>query len=350
MFLSIFFFLFSASLHNSVYAILPIFVIVLILILKKQGKKLSTYLKTASLAIGVIILFYFPWVLHFVGESKTTISMTLLSDKLFTSSVFQVFDNLLRTIAVFSNTFLPNKNLGLVYAGGFFIIGSFLFYIIFNKRCPQKTYFFILLFAVLQFMLVASLFKATFWFFYLTPILSLIVILIAEVVNTVLSKRFIFRVLKILFIALLAYINIFSFRPLSLSPSFENYREIRSGTKVIGQELVNIRKEEKFDSLNFFRLKVYAKGIESPVTADLPFWSLLEKDFNTRFIKIVDRENSYEFINKDIYIFVVCQSYPVEISQDSECLLPFFNNHKKYIFIKSVYNQAPFSIYLAKKH
>lgn len=64
---------------------------------------------------------------------------------------------------------------------------------------------------------------------------------------------------------------------------------------------------------------------------------------------MVDHGLSYEYLNHDEYIFVVCQSYQWQIDVGKECLEPFFKAHPNYRLVKPVHQQGPFSIYLVNK-
>lgn len=334
---SIFFFFFAASLHNSVYAALPTFALLIFYILKRQKKSIIYYLSVLGVSLTTFLLLYFPWFIHATGGKETEAILRFSYGPLFVLSPAEFLNGFITTTGVFFKSFLFSP-----YIIFLMLIGLLLYFVLQKDRL-KRYYFSILLIATIQFLLVASIFKSTFWSFYLTPVFGLFIILVAETINTVLSRNTLLKVAKVALIILLVKVFSFDFAYFYSGPPLKNERGINAGVQAIKSEVQNI-------SLDSFRFKVYAGGIESLPTADLPFWSLLEKDLNRKFIRVVDSANSYELINRDDYIFVVCQSYPSRIRVDRDCLGPFFKEKNNYRLVKAVFNQEPFLIYLTSSY
>lgn len=337
--LSTFFFFLAASLHNSVYGILPTFTLLTLLILRllKQPKK--SYLFVFLVAFVSFAIFYAPWFIHsFWQPGRATLFFNAAKPFLVSPAVFM--SRLMENTSLLLKSFFLNLDVrGLL---PIFLLSLFA-YVRLCKRRKERIAMVILVGAILQFLVVSSLPQATVWSFYFLPIFGLLAILIAELITAVPSNSTPLRMAKVLLIILLVKVFSLNFQYVRNS----RFANLASAHAVVGAMRETIEKENI--NQREFRMAVYPPMGESPPTSDLPFWVFLEEELNQKFVTIVDADNSYKLINKDAYIFVVCQSLSARIDVVRDCLTPFFAQQKTYTLIRRIYHQELFSVFLAKK-
>ena len=341
---SIFLFLFGGSIHNAAFGLLPIFYFAIFGVLKNQKSPAHHYFFVIVFSILTLTLFYLPWFINLAKDGSFLKFSPFQRFLVAQPSEFAKNFSLVTTTLI--KTFWQNPSfLGSI--SGLVVLACFFVYFANFKRnvLEKRVFFLILFFAIIQFLLISALFRAKIWSFYFTPIFSLFVILIAEVINSVLSKNLIAKTAKLLLIFILIKIFSSNFNFLSFTP-LVNLKHVNEATAAIENKIFETQKREKLPDLNFFQIKVYSTGVESPATSELVFWSKLEKDLNSKFIKVVDSANSFNFLNGNNYLFLICQSTPRRINEEKECLAPFSQEFKNHSIVGKIFSQQPFSIYL----
>lgn len=337
-------FVFAASLHNPPYAILPTFILLILFSLKRQNRPISYYFSALATFGLSLFLTYLPLLIFFV-KHKSSLDSQFAFQKLLVPSSDFIQKFLTTTDTLFSTFFFKENSLS-TYLVLLIIIGT-IWYLRTQKNKEKKQYVLVLVFAILQFLLVSSIFNATVWSYYLTPIFGFFIIFISEITNTLFSKGVALKVVGIITVIFLVKTFSLDFQTLKTNSLLENKRNVENASLALKNEILDIQRSTKQKDLGFFQIKVYAGNIESPKTADLAFWTILEKDLKTKFIQTGDFGNSYKAINKDEYLFVICQSYPNPINVEQECIQPFLEEYKGYRLTRIIYNKEPFLIHLA---
>ena len=342
-------FLLAAALHASVWAILPTFAAATFLILKTQKRPVSAYIFLFGAMVLTFVSLNFGIFFHLV-KYKTAVGVDL--GKFLALNWLEFFSNWQTAASTLISTIFAPQDYGRLALSlavlTVLIVLAACFKVVKKGGVDEKVPFLLIFFAVLQFITVAAIFKAKIWLFYFTPVFGLVMILIAHSINTILSANFVLKSLKILITGLLIIVFSVNFYFFKQTPG-KNYQNIKIPLAAIQTNLSKIQEEDSLKNLNFFQIKVYATGVESTKTADLVFWTSLERELKRKFLKITDLGIGYELINGNNYIFVICHSYTREIKVKSECLEPFTDEFPSHQIVKQIAPNQPFLTYLAKK-
>lgn len=333
--ISIFLFLYSGSLHNPAYGVLPSFAVLSFLILKKQGSPFKNYLFSAFFALGILILFYFTFFVHFL-ENRNELNLPTSFKTIFSFSISPT--------STLINSFFSGDFLAIL------VVTVCALHVCIRLSGKKRIYFYIFLLTLFQFLVVASLFKTTIWDYYFTPIFGIFIILISYVLSETLKRNFLTK--TALAIILLILIIIFSrgFALFKFHKFGSDLELINNASSALGKEIEILQKKEGFKKKDFFTIKKYSLSAESKISDDLVFWSYFEKKMKEKFIKVYDKDFSYKYLNSDEYIFVICQSSESRIINIKlECIEPFSKKYKGYKIIRDVYKDSLFNIFLARK-
>ncbi len=291
-------------------------------------EKREFYVKLLGVAVVSFFIFYGPFFLYLskIGLGAEASPFSFSFNRFLVTSPL-IYGQKLGQIVFFGENLTP------VYI----IIGIFLtfLYLRFQKDRLKKGAIILMIGACLQFILLASIVNASFWQYYLTPIVPIFFLILAEVLLTILAGKRFLLVKVVLFTGLIYLLTdkvsyIAQMRPL------EKYGKISKSVSLM---------EEK-EKEKSFRVLAYAPYSESYPTADLPWTILLEKRLGKKMVRVVDEGNSYKFIGTPEYFFLVCQSYPNTVTVLPECL-EFFERDG-YIVEELIYESDLFSVYAAR--
>ena len=230
--------------------------------------------------------------------------------------------------------------------GIFLLILNFIFLTLYLRQKEhglRKLYIVVLVGIIVVFIAGISLFKATIWHFYLSPLYGISIIVFAE---TIASQKYrLIKALAVLWIVI--FIGQFFIYYPPVIKFFSNAKDVEQAAIVLTKEIRDVQRQKNYPKLNFFLIQVYAQGVETPTVEDLAFWLPLEQKLQRKFIQVNDTTSSFQRLNSSDYIYVVCQSFAKRINVPKECIEPFKKEFSGYKINKEIYKKEPFTIYEA---
>lgn len=368
-------FIFASSIHLSNLLLLPTFLLIIFLILKKRKASLTTH---------ILFMLFFCFCIIFLLVHPQIWNIYLNSNKLLTTSQLYEpsfsFGNYLSSLEkntdllislFFSKHVLgriPQPNL-LLFLILTMIIFLPIYFLYSQKDISKRMYFLLIIGAIMQVLLLLSLMNNKIHYYSFIPVFSLLIIAISEIVNRIFAGNTALNLTKILLVLLLlkvfsfdfAFIreiekkfdeNIFS-SPNEMSKYADHVGPIIS---TIEGQLYSIKNQEHYMDMNFFQIKFYREypnEEQNWASRDgAIFWNPLEKDFNTQFVTLstspADMYLSYSTTNKDDYVFLICRNLNGE-SLDKGCIELFTKENPKYSNLSPIYSDPLFSVYLSSK-
>ncbi len=317
-------FAFAISLHMSALGLLPAYLLTIIFLLKRQGQDGYRYFLSTIVFCISIFIFFIPTFWHNALHINSSIVLSIGFD------IKQRLDLLFGSLSINSLFLYLN----------FAFIPIYLFW---QKDRNQKIVFLILLFWLVSFLVVFSILEGRFFDQHLYPVLPILVVLLSEVFNKLLSLNKPMRVIKVLMVVTLSLfllrgslgqINIFK---------FEKLKAVANITTQLSEEILTVAKKEKYSDLNFFQFKIYAPPenywFEGNIDiADSVYWLNLEKELDYKFVKVADlgMESGFERLNSDEYIFLTCLYYSSETAEKNDCLERFMKEYPSYNILRKL--------------
>lgn len=368
--------LFSASIHNSAYAVLPLFLVISLLLLRSQRVKPIKYLQVLGLIACLPLLLYLP-VLFSAFLSKTNLLATSAHINMTVQTYYLGFlnniSNLIKGITYFSSF---DQIVHIVIVVAVFIILTLVLYL--NRKDQWRRIFIASAGLFILQQLVISSFFTNISFVQLAPIWGLFILtvfvslgylcgsLVGEVRSSKVSGAVLTATLSILFILTLLGARLESKRfdfisninkpdllekvlgtPVELKNKnlMEGY--YRSGyfgaVKSIESEVLQIKENNGLKNLKFFQIRSY---FESNQWNEPIFWANLEKDLEEKFIEISKSAFSFRQTNSNEYIFLICFGDANDESKTTkDCQKTFSDENKNYALVKKVFSKKPVPVY-----
>ena len=353
-------FLFAAVLHQSVYVLIPVYVLCVVLILYVQRRSFLYY---AGAFIAFLVTFS---VLHaplflYLAYHESAISFTYqIFHSTFAGYQMGLIALLMERVKIFFGAFLVENLAFFSYLPLFlYIVGSACIgYLLWSRRSIEQKFFFSIVgvsiaqfFSAVSFIIIATPFPER----YFMPILGLSIIFFAELMSGSIHQKPIFIVAK--YSLVVSYIFIFfphdnmqivattrSFikDPLHFFESTYTYPPFFS--EAIAAEVVAIKKMDRAENIHFFDVRTYRLGQEDR-DPNVRLWVPLEYIFQMPLVRINDDVYfGYSLIGSPKYLFIYCE---YSTNPESDCIHPFLINYPQYQIEKIVYKYP--LIYLAKK-
>ena len=348
-------FAFATALHNSAFGFLPLFLISSLCIMSKKLKKPTSiwyYLGFLITFLTSLLVLYLPVILksiYYHGD------MQLISIGKIINPPHQFVANFIDNLSSFLTPFLFTEEMVNPTLRN---IGNLLLLVVVFKGISylssphidlkKKSYIVFLILAIFTPILLLSLVQISvlrIWYF--TAAWSLLMVFIAEILNTSSSRDLSSRIFKITFISILTYMFSQNITPLYYRG--QSYDLTESQAHIIINELSVIQRIEKRNSPHFFQLKGYYSDYN-----EIPYqlWNILEREYNERFIIVgsskADRTR-FKSLNSNDYTFLICH-YTFRRSDSAEqCLNGFEKLYKEYLFIKKIDDAPDYDIYLFRR-
>jgi len=332
---SILLFFIGSAIHLSSVPVAPFWLIALFFILRSQKRSIKLYL-TAFLLICIGLLVMLKGV-----------SLEIFNDPLLLihGSIVDYGQSLVANTSVYLKSLYGN-GIEISFVGIFLLILNFVFLLLYfrqRKLVQRKFYMIILIGIIAAFIAGISIFKATIWSYYLSPLFGVSIIVFAETIAV--QKNRLIKAFAILWIVI--FIGQFFFYYPPVIKFFSNARGIDLAANVLVKEIKDIQRQKNYPQPNFFLIKVYAQGVETPTVEDLAFWLPLEQKLQRKFIRVNNTTSSFTRLNSSYYIYVVCQSFAKKINVSKDCLEPFNKEFSGYKINRVIYEKQPFTIYEA---
>lgn len=344
--LSIVIFAFTLALHVSVISLIPIYILMIVIILKKQRLKFKHFFYSFGVFFICCATFYFS----VFSQIFNTANIPLSFQAIIVQNVNEFTKNLINNLSYLS--FEPRSIQAEVLIL-FLLLTTVAYFLLVKNREKQKAYMIIMLYAVLIQTIANSLLSES-KTYYLTSIYPLIPIMLSEVTGTIFRRKIFFPVIPIVIIFILLRHITSNFQSMQIRGSqataVENSQLSHDVVNALKQEIYKIRNEEKFTNINFFHLKVYSnKENFSSGNDESIIWALLEKNLKTRFV-LLDKFNgtNYAIINDSKYFFLICHYYNRLLDINEHCINIFSSQYPNYALTKKIYTEFPLDIYVYK--
>lgn len=331
--------LMTASFGFGFYAgvILPLYVFLVLSVLKKYKISLSTYFKL-FLTIGLLVFIeFYPYILDLFSYSY--IGWAHLPNALVVSFA-QFIDRFLEAGDVFIRSVFGGEWLSatvkLWVLRGFFMLGVyyFIFYTSSKKNISK-----IILYCILQIIFLSSFINKQKYEHFFIAGYGVFYILIAEII-----VKSLVAVKKCRF---LGYgVVAFAFLVIGVNNVFFRWRW---GSVNIPLHLENavasIVQEIDKDSFNIVTAR--PNGL---FPSEAIFWVPLEKYYNKPLTRVSPYYNNFEPLSKENQtIFLVCMDFlPGDILEDA-CIPHFLKEYDTYQVLKNIYTDGRYSIFLTKQ-
>lgn len=342
-------FFFSLALHNSVLALVPLYLFFLLLVLKKFGGTIRHYAITGVACLSSYGLFYAPLFFYTRG-------MRWLAE-LLRHLDYNLITNFYSRITAFFNFFLFG-NIHVFPVPAFvlvFVVLVFYYFFCSERDIQKKKFTTAILSSVIWFLFAVSFVPPGIGpIHYFTSLLGLSIIFVAEIIDSLRQQ-----VLKVVFVVSILYL----ISPMLLSLTQTVTREfIADGSRffnisyqpppfiaAIKEEILKIKKLEGRDDYNFFDFRLYVedsnnKYVPAGYGLDM-FWSSMEMELLAKLTKVDDSAiRSYRPLTDEQYIFLACDGD----TDTSPCLSAFLKDFPRYELQKTFWAN-PYQMYLTKR-
>ncbi len=359
-----FFYIASFAIHLSALGVLPFIAILSFFSIKKMKLTPKYVIFLVEFVFVITLVFYFTTIIHFLQNqmnlltpftSKGNTSISLIKYH-FNGSLI----SLSQALGFTSNkTFYPLANLALIII----VIGSIGYFLYSWISKDKKIYLSLILGIIASYLLFSSFISTGHGFWYLAPVFGLCLIYLAEIINTITSKKvlgpFLGIPIVLIFVIILSQdMNNFSFG----QRIFEKHNILSLAALAIEGELHHIQKKDNIENLNFFQIKSlneYNDDGSKFHDTNAGLWNILEKDLDTKFTTIYDsrgyqdhdtkRGAGFISINKLTYIFLVCDRQWLKDTSFEGCKEKFNKYYPGYVFANLVYSRDSYRVYSMKK-
>lgn len=347
---SVFFLIFSMALYKAAFALTPLYVLLILIILKKQKSNLQRYVIILATAIISLFLFYTSVLIFLVKASLNHPSFLseLLAQRASGHEYIQTLRDILmnfsyhatQLLGIFS---LPN---GLLLI----IIISILLYFLAYKNKTSKKFTIVIVFFIIQQLIFTSFFKVAESDRFLNPILGLFPVLIAETIYSVFSRNTVSKIVMLIVVFFLFQTFSFNFQFLQVNTAHsQNFQTLETASDSIIEEVFQIQEQEGFTDINFFQIESYRTGSQS--ARDAILWTPLEKKLKRKFVKVdngFEDDHPLKETNQKKFLFLACFSQAGGFYDRNECKKTFLKEHPGYSIMNEIYDDKLVSIYSTK--
>lgn len=355
---SIFFFIFAGSLHTSVFALFPIFLIVLFIILKNQKATPRHFLGAITTLIVSFLVFYLPVI--FASFRNSTILPSLQAHMVSLNTpaqiIFQFFKNITYfTVGSFSNVVVvaPLSNF---FALSICILMAIYFYK--EKQKKEKLRSLLLLAPILLIMICFALvyvriFKSNYGIHYYTPVYGLFIILLARAFVFTFTRTNRLKIAGIFLISFyLAFFFSFVVQKFYIGKPTYSLRYLNDpAINAVKADILSIKNNNNYKDYGFFYIDS-EKGDVFGWRYNSTIWAVLERELGTRLVRLDDynRENFKQLNSSNSkYIFLICPASTNFVKGGQDCGGKFLEENKFYEYEKITYASQAYKIGLLKR-
>lgn len=353
--LSVFFFIFSSSIHYSILGLTPSYLFLVLLVIKSQKQTLRQYGLTILFSLFLYLLFYSPLLIYYFNSGRDL--QIVLSQK-YLLSLSMISENLVTNLKILLSIFFIRLNDQTILIVGLLLTLASLFYLLLSnlKKSLDNKYLIIIILVLVQFLIATSLLDLSHIHYdiYYVSVTGLFIIALAQIVNIIFEQNLVLKIAGVLIVIII--ISISSTRldynlivNLKRSMNKDNQlirRQVYNpALESVKEEILYIQNKNKYKELNFFQIQVYV-GDTHEEYSDTMFWPYLEKALDSKFTKLDSRSvQDIKVINNDEYVFLDCYN----TNNVHLCLDTFLNRNPSYHLVKQVYEQHSFQIYLFER-
>jgi hypothetical protein len=355
---SIFFFIFSGSLHTSVFALFPIFLIILFIILKNQKATPRHFLGAITTLIISFLVFYLPVI--FASLNNSTILPSLQAHMVSINTpgqmFFQFFKNITYfTVGSFSNVVVitPLSNL---FALSICVLLAIYFWM--EKQKKERLCSLLLLAPILLIMICFALvyvriFKSNYGIHYYTPVYGLFIILLARAFVFIFTKTNRLKITGIFLISFyLAFFFSFIFQKFYLGKPTYSLRHLNDpAINAVKTDILSLKNNNNYKDYGFFYIDS-EKGDVFGWKYNSTIWAVLERELGTRLVRLDDyNREGFKQLNgsNSKYIFLICPASTNLKRGEQDCLGKYLEKNKYYEYEKTTYASQTYKIGLLKR-
>lgn len=350
--------LFSAALavglHSMSFALLPLFILTAILILKDQKRRLFTYIVSAAVFILTWLIIQSPLMIAGIPN----LSGLVLPD-MFAGSLQMFLNNLafasleyLRIVTSFKIGSL-NFVTGMMVLIFITLIYSRYFHVYKQNTARLKPVIIMSLYILGQIFFTGLLSEPE--RIYLLPVTGISALLIVELSNGVISglSPIYKNILKVFVVIILA---IPVYRSVNLPhPDQPNQKVLLQSVDVLEKDIATSKTEFKITGSDFFRIRSYyphpmqtASGVRSlDFISDAVILALLEKKSGIKLTTLVNYGDRFRQLNSDRVIYLICyqNEHYSRILVLTSCRENFKGTDPEYLFASQIFDSQSLTIF-----
>lgn len=357
---SIYLYVLSLAIHNSVFLLLPLYLGLIFFHSLKKKQKFSRLVRLIFVFIASVFINFFPVIIYLIKNPSQIKRFYIFSNP----EVNYFSFDFLRFLKQFYLNFLSLYEYAFPDIGKFidpfiFIILSLIILLVslLKKGLNKK-----LGIGILYYLFLTSFMKKPdpLPVRYITPILMLFCLLLAERINNLVNFR-LSSIFKFTFVLSLIILTNRQFLDLNNSLLSHFYSSKSAFTAIkklifkeyiippavakVKEEVINLKQSYHFQDYDFFQFKSYLQG-KYHEYVNAVFWTPLELEFKRKFTRVDDNANHvYSSFNEDKFIFLICK-----YSEMENCKELFLKYHKNFNIIKIIDpSDFYYRIYLAKR-
>jgi hypothetical protein len=343
----------SATIHNSAFAVLPVYMALSLGIVYALGRKLISYALVCGSAALTFVAIYTPLVLQYARENQNVIEVILHSIGNQNQGGLQPADFISPVTSLLYRFTHSYESLWLVLPG----VAMLWYFLSRRISVGRKVALAAVCVAVLANLAAVALFGIP-GSHYIVPILFLIPILLvvpaAALIHTVApyykNAAAAGLIGIVLFALFLKTVDVREIADIRFPP--ENFTTIENAAQAILAKAETLKESENRPDISFFDIAIYRTGGNDVKPASL--WIPLERVSGIKFTTASDNAWSFEqrtFENTD-YIFLGCTTHPdaPERFSDEECLNTFGNARQSYTADRDpIFNSELLTVFLARR-
>ncbi len=355
----------SLTIHHSVLALLPLYAVVLFLSIPKTKNRWKTFGMLAGVGVGTLFLFHVP-IFLLLGENSPVVDRVI--DAVSGGHVASLVEflgkfsrNIAQFIYAFSLRWTDNSTLVNRVAAVFLGV-SFLRFMMSAGKGIRRVMWGIVG-AILSLVIASSLLRTGVWNFTFTSVSGLFLIAISVLITYWFDGPLWRKGIGvgILILTLYAFSNGFFLLRREEYPPLYRAQITRASTQEIATTVRHIQTAESRPDVSFFRIRRVHKRPEGgfdvdvysaadiQVIEDLLYWPELENLFATRFVRM-ERDGTFPTIlNRDDYVFVICDSTRNRFTGSEDCLRRYLGDYPMYDFVAHIYASPPITIELVRR-
>jgi hypothetical protein len=355
---SVFCFIFAGSIHTSVFALTPVFFIILILILRNQNAHLKRYLGVLGVTIFSFLLFYLPVLVAFI-KNTATFSPLSSSNIVGIYNTSQIALNFIKNVTYFVGGIFFYKivfnNITSVFT---LIISLILAYYFHHKKSASESIYslsitlslvvILLCFSVINVRIINS----SYGIHYFTPVYGLFIILLSRACVFIFSKNKFTKIIGLLLFS--TYMGFF------ISGTYKMFYKNKTNFSMrylddpainsIKKDVISIKKSGSYENFDFFSVRSHGGGnFGWRYTATV--WAVLERQLNARLVRLDNyNQDGFTQINQNPkYIFLVCPATSDYKPDKGDCGGNYLEQNKNYSYEKNTYSNDFYRIDLLKR-
>lgn len=355
----------ALTIHHSILATMPLFLAFLFMSIPAKERRGVT-MKLLTILFVTLVVFQFPIGMLLSHDSSLFGRLADSFSGGFVRSVPEFIAKFGRNTLQFVYEFsfrwreeapFVNGILGIVLGGSLFL------FVRKSRKNAIRRYIWAIIALIFQLVFIASLLRAGVWNFTFSAVFGLYLILVSAAVVRWFDGTVWEKVIggTVAVFVLYVFSNGFMYLTSPQYPRLYRWNIAEESRAAIVREVRRIHDAERRNDYSFFRIQrvhkepegglyvdVYS-GNRIQIIEDILYWPALEREFATRFVRMELDGTFPTILNRDEYVFVICDSTRAPFRGSEECVGKYLLDYPEYQFVGHVYEKAPISIELIRR-